>query len=264
MNLRAKLLLKKESQSSLAPALQQLRQSGELLDVTLVSEDGTAVEAHRLVLSASSPVFRAMLGRHSQTQAIVFLPGASSSHLNSILDFLYTGETSVNHDEIDNFLGLANRFSIKELCNEQVNNLKTVSSKVQKVKLTHTEWNEPNVNINKNEDTQEKENHTDPLNIENSIANKNEDIEGKNSNEPLQKNISEKSENLSDLLDRMFRKIRIGHFECNSCGKKSGSAPNAREHAETHLELSFPCKLCRHTYSTSASFRLHKCKSSRS
>ena len=90
MSLRAKLHLKKESQSNLAPALQQLRQSGELLDVTLVSDDGTAVEAHRLVLSASSPVFRAMLGRHSQTQAIVFLPGTSSSHLTSILDFLYT------------------------------------------------------------------------------------------------------------------------------------------------------------------------------
>lgn len=197
-------------------------------------------------------------------KSFIFLPGVTSSHIVWLLDFLYTGETSVNHDEIDNFLGLANRFAIKELCNEQVNNLKTVSSKVQRVKLTHTEWNEPNVNISKNEDTPEKENHTNPLNIENSIANKNEDIEGKNSNEPLQKNISENSENLSDLLDRMFRKIGTGHFECSSCGKKSGSAPNAREHAETHLELSFPCKLCRRIYSTSASFRLHRCKANRS
>ena len=115
MSLRAKLHLKKESQSNLAPALQQLRQSGELLDVTLVSDDGTAVEAHRLVLSASSPVFRAMLGRHSQTQAIVFLPGTSSSHLTSILDFLYTGETTIQHEQVADFLGLAEKFSIKDL-----------------------------------------------------------------------------------------------------------------------------------------------------
>ena len=68
MSLSAQLRLRNESQAGLGPALQALRQSGQLCDVCLVGEDGQAVEAHKLVLSASSEIFSTMLGRYQHQQ----------------------------------------------------------------------------------------------------------------------------------------------------------------------------------------------------
>ena len=141
MSLGGQLCLQNETAGRIGPVLHEIRQAGQLLDVTLVCEDGTAVEAHKLVLSAYSSVFRRMLAQyHHQTQvscrnsssfvcdvelalttfqSLVFLPGVSSQQITRLLDFLYTGETSVDQQQVSTFLRLANQFDIKDLCSEQ-------------------------------------------------------------------------------------------------------------------------------------------------
>lgn len=75
MNLSAQLQLRTNSTAGLRPGLQGLRQVGLLCDVCLVGEDGTAVEAHTVVLSACSEVFRTMLSRYQHNKVNTFLTG---------------------------------------------------------------------------------------------------------------------------------------------------------------------------------------------
>ena len=84
MSLTAQLQLRNESADGLGPALQQIWRAGQLLDVTLVTEDGTAVEGHKLVLSAYSSVFRGMLSRYQYPQ------------VSSIVRFLANISRSIN------------------------------------------------------------------------------------------------------------------------------------------------------------------------
>ena len=141
MSLSGQLWLQNETAGRIGPALHEIRQAGQLLDVTLVSEDGTAVEAHKLVLSAYSSVFRRMLAQYHHPpqvscresssfvcdaqlavnafQSLVFLPGVSSQHISWLLEFLYTGQTSVDQQQVSAFLRMAKQFDIKDLCSEQ-------------------------------------------------------------------------------------------------------------------------------------------------
>ena len=79
-----KLGLKWEGfQDSARLTFANLRESLEFADVTLACEDGHAVEAHKLILSSSSPVLGNILRRTSQPPDLpegsqVFRPDDSS------------------------------------------------------------------------------------------------------------------------------------------------------------------------------------------
>ena len=58
-----KLCLKwKNFQENLKSAFQGLRNDQDFADVTLVSEDGTQIETHKVILASSSPFFMDILG----------------------------------------------------------------------------------------------------------------------------------------------------------------------------------------------------------
>ena len=95
--------------------------------------DGDMVRAHKLVLSACSPLFRVMLKKNSHPQPMIFLRGwvASCSLFSSsietltsrirfpdmvaILNFMYHGEANVNQEDLQMFLAAAEELRIKGL-----------------------------------------------------------------------------------------------------------------------------------------------------
>ena len=62
----------KENTSS---AFGDLREDKDFKDVTLVSEDGQQVEAHKVVLVSSSPFFQKLLGRNKHSHPMVYMRG---------------------------------------------------------------------------------------------------------------------------------------------------------------------------------------------
>ena len=85
-------------------------------DVTLVSEDGRKVRAHKVVLGASSPIMRDMMTR--EDTSIVDLKGIALEEINSILQFIYLGEATLQPERMEVFLDAAQKLQIKELCKE--------------------------------------------------------------------------------------------------------------------------------------------------
>ena len=59
-------------QENTKSALGNLRQDKDFNDVTLVCEDGQQVEAHKVILAASSPFFQKLLGRNKHSHPLVY------------------------------------------------------------------------------------------------------------------------------------------------------------------------------------------------
>ena len=54
-------------------AFGNLRQDSDFNDVTLVSEDGENVEAHKVILAASSPFFKDMLVKNKHNHPLLYM-----------------------------------------------------------------------------------------------------------------------------------------------------------------------------------------------
>ena len=84
-------------------------------DVTLVSEDGGQVEAHKVVLASSSPFFANLLKRNKHPHPLIFMRGVKEEVLVAIVDFLYNGEANVFQENLDSFLAVAEDLRLKGL-----------------------------------------------------------------------------------------------------------------------------------------------------
>ena len=128
-------------QSTVTSAFQEFLSSRDFCDVTLVCEDGQQVEAHKVVLLASSSFFQDLLRRHKHPFPIIFIKGMKSEDLNSIVDFMYFGKVFVHRENLDAFFVVAEELAVKGLKQEEeelediIHNMNTGS------KTEHYQWN---------------------------------------------------------------------------------------------------------------------------
>ena len=99
-------------QGLLQTSIQQLKNDDDFTDVTLACED-QSIKAHKVILSACSPVFKKLLKAHPHPQPLIYVKGMKSSILIAIIDFLYFGQIDILHEELDSFLGLAEELQLK-------------------------------------------------------------------------------------------------------------------------------------------------------
>ena len=92
----------------------EFRKHEDFFDVTLACEDNT-ITAHKLVLSASSDFFKTILRKHKHEHPLIYLTEVKFSDLQSILDFIYTGEAEVAEKDLESLLSTATRFKVKGL-----------------------------------------------------------------------------------------------------------------------------------------------------
>jgi len=102
-------------QANISSTFSDLRKDNEFSDVTLAGEDGQQVEAHKVILAASSPFFKNILGKNKHTNPLIYMRGIKTDELVAILDFLYYGETNVLEENLDSFLALAEELKLKGL-----------------------------------------------------------------------------------------------------------------------------------------------------
>ena len=79
-------------QDNIKSAFGNLREDNDFTDVTLACEDGQQVEAHKVILAASSPFFQKLFARNKHPHPLVYMRGMKSDDLSAIVDFLYRGE----------------------------------------------------------------------------------------------------------------------------------------------------------------------------
>ena len=95
--------------------LHDMMYSNELTDVTLVSEDKKKFRAHKVVLSASSSVFKSIISDTILSSPIIFLRGIQSFEIESILQFIYLGQATFHRERMNEFINVARSLEIKEI-----------------------------------------------------------------------------------------------------------------------------------------------------
>merc|ERR1712204_50353 len=97
-------------------AFKDLLEDKDFSDVTLVSEDGEKISAHKVVLSSCSPILRKMLMGTPQHQSVlVYLTGIQFSEISSLLKFMYLGETNILQEDLDRFIDIGRKLKVKGL-----------------------------------------------------------------------------------------------------------------------------------------------------
>jgi len=93
----------------------ELAKDSDFTNVTLVTDGGANVKAHKVVLSAFSPFFRNLLVNNPHQHPLLYLRGVRTEDLLAILDFIYLGQTKVDMENINRFMELAKDLQIKGL-----------------------------------------------------------------------------------------------------------------------------------------------------
>ena len=109
-------------------SLKELFINNENADVTLVSDDKVAFHAHKLVLSACSSVLKDLLLNNPNPQPMIFLNGVKRFELESLLQFIYLGNTKLYQSRIEKFFENGRDLEIKQLSQPLVNNCETFVS----------------------------------------------------------------------------------------------------------------------------------------
>ena len=268
-----KLCLKwNDFQVTVKNAFGSFRESRDFADVTLACEDGYQIEAHKVVLAASSPMLQDILRRNKHSYPLIYMRGVKSDNLASILDFLYFGEANVNEENLDTFLALAQELQLKGLKAskdddghgeehsqehspfEQNNKTPQVLSSKGAKPMTSTvakratelanfiETKNHAVAIPKTELVQKTELSTGDLQILDTAV----------------KSMMETSENSFTIHGKHGDRQERGKI-CKACGKE-GRPHVIRDHIEAnHLEgVAIPCNLCDKTVRCRHPLDIHK------
>ncbi|KAH8380446.1 hypothetical protein KR009_010703, partial [Drosophila setifemur] len=113
--------------STIMDIQRNLRHDSQTCEVVLASRDGVRVRAHLFVLSTCSDLMRNILVDVPPGQeATIVLPDIRGELLESMLSFIYMGETSLPSTALSEFLEAINLLGIKSAisfeCNPSVNN----------------------------------------------------------------------------------------------------------------------------------------------
>ena len=104
-----------EFQNIVSSSFGDLRNDGDLVDVTLACEDGTQMEAHKVVLASASPFFLDLLKRNKHPHPLIYMKGIKSDNMVAMIEFFYKGEADVSQENLEGFLALADEMRLKGL-----------------------------------------------------------------------------------------------------------------------------------------------------
>ena len=88
-------------QTSTLSSIADLLSDEVFADVTILSEDGKQLKAHKVILSACSSFFRNILHDNPHPHPLLYLSNISWTNLSNILKFMYQGMVEVKEEELE-------------------------------------------------------------------------------------------------------------------------------------------------------------------
>ena len=203
--------------------MQNLLQSNESTDVTLVCEDKSKFKAHKFVLNACSPVFQSIINDLPQKDPVIYLRGVLAPEMKSILQFMYLGQATFYQDRMNEFLEVAKSLEIKEI------------SKDVECDDVDIFGNHDNVEHNSQLDKEVSKN-------DKAFENKSYVLEELDQTDTKVQDFKEKA----------------GQYQCNKCEKHYSNYPNLQRHYQSaHEGIRYPCNKCNQTFTEKAKLRRH-------
>ena len=250
-----KLCLKwNDFQENINSAFGVLRNDKEFSDVTLACEDGTQVEAHKVILATSSPFFMEILQRNKHPHPLIYMRGVKADTLTATIDFLYYGEANVDQENLDAFLALAEELRLKGLTGSAENN-----------ELKPHKAEPPQNNMAPRKQRKEaSRNMPAPMDIHRPHFEK--ELPSEMPVALVSDDVRQLNEQVKSMMDFSENRLTSGHRDrlriCKVCGKE-GITANIMTHIESnHItsNISHYCDICGKISRSRNGLRLHKAK----
>ena len=230
-----------EFETNIREFFRELRDDQNQFDVTLATDDGYQIQAHKIILSAGSKFFCNIMTKTNHTHPFIYLKGIKRDEVKNILDLLYNGEANVAQDDLNIFLETAHVLQVRGFQND-------------KPKITIESKHDNDTNHYGNS----LETITDSLDIKaNNISNI--DVGEVEIRDDDQLNPDEKLDLQNTLIDLQIEQMlekNDGLWKCKVCGKTS--KPSLKQHAERHIkDLVLACNICDKTSKTRKDLKEH-------
>ena len=253
-------------------------------DVTLVTDDEQMIKSHKVVLGASSDYFQKILKVQTHPHPLIVLRGVKSELMKSILKFLYLGETSVNQNEIEDFVKTSKFLKISGLDSdsetpESVEGQEEVKETEEESYTDETEKRVKEVYdlLHHNEDSNASDSTEDDIsNIqENIIEKQTEHIEisiEDDEDEEIPMNVEEQfefkdaeedeviiddNEDVLELESVHEESQELEIIYCDRCDYETNIAQEYQEHLSSEHANDLPCKDCDYQAKDKASLKEH-------
>ena len=240
-------------EENIITSFRSLREDLDLCDVSLVCADGLKVEAHKIVLAASSSFFINLFKGCKPHQTLIYMRGVSSKDLVAILDFVYFGEANIHQDNVEAFLRFAKELELKGL--EEDSNIFKSSSQKSFDKSASSFKKEPDAST----ETTIKPSIEDISKYPEEVLVTEMTVVVPNQTPTV--NFKEMDEKIKAMMSRGQTMRKDGQHKntlCIICGKE-GQYINIRDHIEArHMDsISLPCNFCERTFRTRCTLRKH-------
>ena len=232
-------------------AFGNLRDDNNFTDVTLACEDGKQVEAHKVILAASSPFFQDILKRNKHAHPLIYMRGMKLDDLLAIMDFLYCGEANVYQENLDSFLAIAEELQLRGLMgkSEEAGGGETHRDAVKMPVRVKEETANQKAAQNFHQDINEQI-LGDELDMTGTVAIVKHHLG----------DFQELDDQTMSMMEKTSRKNPRGKplYICKVCGKEGKNS-----HLKTHIEanhaegVSIPCNICEKTFRSRNSLRMH-------
>ena len=230
--------------SNIMESFSNLKKEERLFDVTLASDDGQHIKAHKMILSAGSDFFSDIFMKSDHNNLLIYLKGIASAQLQNVIEFMYKGEANISQEELKVFLETAQELQVKGLEVEMEYIDKNDSEKHEK--------NNEDIKISKNEVKCENDENKDEELVDCFDTTGVTFVAINESNHQINTN-----DEILDETEQMIEK-NDGLWKCKVCGKTAIKRSNMRRHAETHIVgMSHVCHICSKISSTRHNLKSH-------
>ena len=225
-------------QFNVSKSFNTLRKEEELFDVTLVSDDEQHIQAHKMILSASSEFFKNIIKKSNHSNPLIFLSGVTSIELYRVMDYIYEGEVQLLQDDLDSFLEIANKLKIGGLYGVRTEDaIEPNESKFENHKDYKADFVEEDVDAIQTVKRTKATERTIAISAQGNESSYDE---------------------AKQAVDELVMKDG-DMWLCKTCGKTMKTNCHIRKHAEIHIEgLSFPCSSCNQTFRSRTILSAHK------
>jgi len=107
----------KEHGLNISRTIHSLRDDDHLCDITIACEEGLFL-GHKIVLYASSLLFRNILRKHTHPHPLIYLKNVTGRDMASLLDFMYFGEVKLEKEQLSSFSAAAEEMKVLGLTSD--------------------------------------------------------------------------------------------------------------------------------------------------
>ena len=96
-------------------AFKELWLDTDFSDVTLVTEDGGQLSAHKVILASCSPLFKRLFQKNPNGHPLLYLMGVQLSQLQQLLSYIYLGQCDLTQDQLPAFMATGKQLEVEGL-----------------------------------------------------------------------------------------------------------------------------------------------------